>query len=121
MRSGASRPRGGRSLTPPRSHATLNRSSRLYDTLQPEDLQAAARKYFSDARLVVATLAHEALPAAIALSPPLDALRPAAPAAAFKRVQVASALPQLRLKLLFQAGPAPHPAGRGGLAGRAAA
>ncbi|MRR12635.1 insulinase family protein, partial [bacterium] len=46
-----------------REYGTLNELYRLYDTLTPEDLRAAAEKYVVDAGLVLTTLSHEAPPA----------------------------------------------------------
>ncbi len=45
-----------------RSYDTLNNVFRVYESLTPEDLDAAARKYFVDESLVVTTLAQEQLP-----------------------------------------------------------
>ena len=106
-----------------RSFDTLNAFYRVYDSLTPDDLQAAARKYFHDAGLVVTTLAREPLPAGIDRTPELTGLvpAPAAAAPAGKVIQVASALPQVRVKLLFRAGSAHDPAGKEGLATLAAA
>ena len=42
-----------------RSYGTVNRLYRVYDSLTPEDVQAAAKTYFTDANLVVATLSKE--------------------------------------------------------------
>ena len=55
-----------------RSYDTLNNLFRVYDALTPDDLLAAARRYFRDARLVQTTLSHEPLPEALAAAPPLD-------------------------------------------------
>ncbi|HEU5436628.1 MAG TPA: pitrilysin family protein, partial [Telluria sp.] len=54
-----------------RSYGTLNRYFRLVDSLTPADLQAAARKYLVDAGMVITTLSHEPLPAALTALPPL--------------------------------------------------
>ena len=106
-----------------RSFDTLNDFYRVYDALTPADLQAAARKYFDDTRLVVTTLARDPLPAGIDRAPSLSTLggAPAAEGAPAKVVQVPSALPQVRVKLLFRAGSAHDPAGKEGLAALAAA
>jgi zinc protease len=105
-----------------RSFDTLNAFYRVYDSLTPEDLQAAAGKYFTDAGLVVTTLAQGPLPAGIDRAPALASLvRASAAAASAKVIQVPSALPQLRVKLLFRAGSAHDPAGKEGLAALAGA
>jgi zinc protease len=107
-----------------RSYDTLNAFYRVYDTLAPEDLQAAAAKYFADPGLVVTTLSHDPLPAGIDRAPALASLvrGPAGSASgAAKVIQVPSSLPQVRVKLLFRAGSAHDPAGKEGLAALAAA
>ena len=106
-----------------RAYGTLNAFYRVYDSLTPDDLLAAARKYFTDAGLVVTTLARDPLPGIDKL-PALSTLE-RAPASvgggAAKVIQVPSALPQLRVKLLFRVGSAHDPAGKEGLAALAAA
>ncbi len=123
-----------------RSYDTLNVLYRQYDALTPDALLAAARAYLDDARMVVTTLSHEPLPAAIAATPALasfDAASPPAPADAADAPVPAptparppsgvgaisspfviqkSPSPLLRVKLLFDAGSAQDPAGREGLA-----
>jgi zinc protease len=104
-----------------RSFDTLNDYFRVYESLTPEDLQNTARKYFSDDRLVVTTLSHEALPAPIATPPSLAALAPATAEADLKVVPIKSLLPQLNLKILFRVGSAHDPKGQEGLAALTAA
>ena len=126
-----------------RSYDTLNVLYRMYDALTPDALLASARTYLADARMVVATLSHEPLPAPIAATPPLASFaatpapaRDAAPdaplpAPAHAPAGVApisspfviqkSPSPLLRVKLLFNAGSAHDPHGREGLATFAAA
>jgi zinc protease len=104
-----------------RSYDTLNDYYRVYESLTPEDLQAAARKYFTDERLVVTTLAHDTLPAAIATPPSLAAAAPATAEAELEVIAIQSPLPQLNLKMLFRAGSAHDPRGKEGLAALAAA
>jgi zinc protease len=100
-----------------RSFETLNHLYRVYDLLTPQDLQDAARRNFTDNRLVVTTLAKEALPAAIAATPPLTTFAPAtASASAIPLVLQRSPLPLLNVKLSFAAGSADDPAGKEGLA-----
>jgi zinc protease len=104
-----------------RDYDTVNRLYRLYATLTPEDLQAVARRYFVDRELVVTTLAHGELPAAIRTSPALASFAEAAPAADLAFVRARSSLPQLNIKLLFTVGSAQDPAGKEGLAALSAA
>jgi zinc protease len=105
-----------------RSYQTLNNLYGVYDALTPADIQAAARKYFTDAGLVVTTLSKEELPAAVAALPSLASLAPSsAPAASLPVVALPSALTQLNVKLLFSTGSAHDPKGKEGLAALAAA
>ena len=124
-----------------RSFDTVNAYYRTLESLTPADLQAAARKYFTDAGMIVATLSTAALPAGIQTAPALSAVKPAAafaPAAAtaappaapaapsasssgVRLVQQKSVLPQLNVKMLFTVGSAHDPAGKEGLAALTAA
>lgn len=127
-----------------RSFQTINTLYRVYDSLTPDDLLAAARAYFTDASLIVATLSHDPLPASIAKLPALASVAPsqafapaagaaAAPPAAAPVLATAPAsaalpvviqkspLPQLNIKLQFLTGSAGDPAGKEGLATLAAA
>ncbi|UGQ48640.1 M16 family metallopeptidase [Massilia endophytica] len=104
-----------------RSYGTLNRYIALMDTLTPADLQAAARKYLTDERMVVTTLSHAALPAAIGELPKLASFEPQAGKASFDMLVQKTALPQIRYKLLFAAGSAHDPQGKEGLAALTAA
>ena len=104
-----------------RSYGTLNNYYRLVDTLTPADLLAAARKYLVDDGMVVTTLSHQPMPAAMAVLPKLDDLAPKAANAAFDVLVQKSALPQIRFKLLFTAGSAHDPKGKEGLAALTAA
>jgi zinc protease len=116
-----------------RSYDTLNNYFRTLDEVTPDDLQAAARAYFTSNGLIVTTLAKDQLPSGIEQLPPLEAVNPAPapPAEAPRRVpplQLPSAvsnvavliqktaLPQLEVKLLFTAGSAHDPTGKEGLA-----
>jgi zinc protease len=120
-----------------RSYDTLNRVFQVYESLTPEDLQAAAKKYFTDERLVVTTLSEKPMPQAIQTPPALASLEPGRAAAAAagasaaaatasgagdpKMIQEKSQLPQLNIKLLFNVGSAQDPQGKEGLASFAAA
>ncbi len=108
-----------------RSYGTLNRLYRVYASLTPADLQAVAKKYFTDANLVVATVSQQPMPDAISKLPSLASLAPGAPetgsAADVDFVLQKTALPQLNVKLLFRVGSAYDPRGREGLSALAAA
>ena len=109
-------------------------------------MQAAARKYFTDAGLIVTTLSKEQLPEGIDRAPALGTVAPAAvftsalpapasvpgrqaaarqpahPGGAQPRVVLQiSVLPQVDAKLLFAVGSAHDPAGKEGLAALTAA
>lgn len=105
-----------------REFGTLNEVYRVYDSLSPEDLRAAAQKYVVDAGLVQATLSQEPQPPALAQLPALAAFAPAAGAPAdLAVVERPSPLPQVTFKLLFAAGSAHDPTGKEGLAALTAA
>ena len=102
-----------------RSFDTLNKAYRVYASLTPEDLLAAARKYFQDNRLVMTTLAHEKLPESIGKSAALATLEPKSQVrvgAGRELVRIESPLPQVVVKLLFPVGSAHDPKGKEGLA-----
>ncbi|MEO6323348.1 MAG: pitrilysin family protein [Thermoanaerobaculia bacterium] len=100
-----------------RSFDTLNQYFRVYATLTPADLEGVARQYLTDANLVQATLAKGALPEATAKVPGLASLEPKAPAAGdLELLQQKSPLPQLAVKILFNAGSSQDPKGKEGLA-----
>jgi zinc protease len=126
-----------------RSFDTIGELYRTYDRVTPEDIQAAARRYFVDAGLVQTTLAKEALPDAIATLASLASIPVAAPAplpqappkapgpepapdakaaagVSFEPLVQRSKLPQLNVKLLFRVGSAHDPKGKEGLAALAA-
>jgi zinc protease len=135
-----------------RSYSTLNNVYRLYASLTPEDLRSAAGRYFTDANLVVTSLANTPLPAALAQQPAIASLTPATVAvgtngnesgsalkaklaaiiaADMKNVPATlpkldileqkSQLPQIAMKLVFNAGSAYDPPGKEGLAALSAA
>ena len=99
-----------------RSYGTLNQHARLLDSLTPADLLAAGRKYLVDQGMVVTTLSHQALPAAMATLPTLASFDKQAGNASIEVLVQASKLPQIRFKLLFAAGSAHDPKGKEGLA-----
>jgi zinc protease len=100
-----------------RSYDTLNNFYRVYSSLTPDDLTAAARKYFIDESLVVVTLSNEALPAGIDKLPSLASLTPAVkPLESSRFIVQKTQLPELRVELLFDIGSAYDPKGKEGLA-----
>ena len=104
-----------------RSYATINQYYRLIDSLTPADLQAAARKYLTDERMVVTTLSNQPMPEAIATTPKLASLLPPVANVKFDMLVQKSSLPQIRYKLLFNVGSAQDPQGKEGLAALTAA
>ncbi|HLF56565.1 MAG TPA: pitrilysin family protein [Thermoanaerobaculia bacterium] len=103
-----------------RSFETLNELYRTYESVGPADLEGAARKYFVDAGLVQATLSHGELPAAIGEVPSVASLA-SETATELGAVVQRTPLPQLNVKLLFNAGSAHDPEGKEGLAALAGA
>ncbi len=99
-----------------RSYATINQFYKMIDNLTPADLQAAAKKYLSDDGMVVTTLSNTALPAGISALPKLASFTEVAANAKFDVLVQASKLPQIRFKLMFNAGSANDPVGKEGLA-----
>ncbi|MDQ6628464.1 MAG: insulinase family protein [Pseudomonadota bacterium] len=99
-----------------RSYDTLNRYYRVVDSLTPDDLSAAARRYLVDDGMVVTTLSNEPMPPAMAALPTLASLAPRSAAAPLGMLVQRSALPQIRFKLVFDAGSAYDPPGKEGLA-----
>jgi zinc protease len=125
-----------------RSYGTLNVYAHTMETVTPADVQAVARRYFTDAGLTVTTLSHDPLPPAIQQAPALATIRPAAafadtpapppvtalaagsPGAGGESLHLVlqkSLLPRLDVKLLFTVGSAHDPAGKDGLAALTAA
>ena len=94
----------------------------MFDALTPEDLLAAAARYFTDANMVVTTLSQEELPQALLGEPP--ALASYAPTSSSGPEVPVVSLPSksalLSIKLQFGAGSAHDPAGKEGLAALAA-
>ncbi len=103
-----------------RSFDTLNAYYKVYESLTPDDLVAAARRYFTDANLVVTTLSRPAMPAAFEKTPSLASFAASVPAATLTTLEQRSALPQLAVKLFFPVGSAHDPKGKEGLARLAA-
>jgi zinc protease len=108
-----------------RSYNTINNYYRVQSALTPKDLQAAAKKYFTDNNVVVTTLSNEPMPAAIAQLPTLASLTSAAKSNAaatsdLRVIEQKSPVPQVAFRLLFNVGSANDPAGKEGLAALAA-
>jgi zinc protease len=109
-----------------RSYDTANKYYRTLATITPADIQATARKYFTDANLVVTTLSKDALPEAIAKQPALSTFTSMASQSAegaARKIQFItqkSVLPNVMVKLLFTTGSAYDPKGKEGLAQLAA-
>jgi len=120
-----------------RSYETANNYYRTLDSLTPADVQAAAKKYFVDDSLIVATLSKDPLPPGIGKPAFLSSVKSAAAAASTPAAPPATAiavaaspgegakiplieqkspLPQLDVKLAFTVGSAHDPAGKEGLA-----
>ena len=121
---------------------TLNAIYRRYDAVTPEDVRAVANRYFTDAGLVVTTLAHgdlapEAMqagsvdevmllgiipgegieaPASEAVEVPRREAPTNAPAPAFEERLMRSSSPLVNVRFLFQTGAADDPEGQEGLA-----
>jgi zinc protease len=126
-----------------RSYKTVNNFYRTLESLEPADLQTTAAKYFTDAGLIVTTLSKDALPAAIAKAPSLQAgatSGTSAAAASSAHVNVPpmpapgaaveggvpierqkSPSPLINVKLLFNVGSAHDPTGKEGLSALTAA
>jgi len=101
-----------------RSYDTLNRLYELYASLTPEQLQEAARRHFTDRRLVVTTLAStEIEPAELPSVMEATEQGGASDERSEERFLVQrNASPQIVIKLLFLAGSADDPAELPGLA-----
>ena len=117
-----------------RSFGTLNNFYRTLESVTAADIQATARKYFTNAGLIVTTLARDPLPPGIATLPSLDGVQftrsqeggsapvevaslPSGSAAgSIATVLQKSVIPQLDVKLLFTIGSAHDPVGKEGLA-----
>ena len=105
-----------------RAYSTINEYYRVVDSLTPDDLLAAARKYLTDEGLVLTTLSTEPMPAGIAEIPKLASFAPAgAIAGKMDAIEQRTTFPQINFKLLFLAGSAHDPKGKEGLAALTAA
>ena len=105
-----------------RDFNTLNNYYRVYDSLTPADLKATAEKYFTDANLVITTLSKDPLDASIKTTPAISSFSKSSSAGSNIEVMLQkSPLPQINVKLVFNAGSAHDPAGKEGLAALSAA
>ena len=104
-----------------RSFETLNNLYAVYDALTPGALQDVARRYVTEANMVVTTLANDELPAALSEAPRLvSPLARAEDGSAPPIILLPSASALVRLKMLFETGSAVDPPGKEGLAQLAA-
>lgn len=93
-----------------RSVETLNNYFRLLDSLTPADLQTTAKKYFTEARMVVTTLSKDPLPENMRKLPALASFEsPSNNLPELPFVVQKSALPLLNIKRVFHAGSAFDP------------
>jgi len=104
-----------------RAFGTINEYYRVVDSLTPDDLLAAGRKYLTDDNMVLTTLSKEAMPAGIGEMPKLAAFAVKPSAVDLPAIVQKTALPQINFKLLFLAGSAHDPVGKEGLAALTAA
>ncbi|HEX4803009.1 MAG TPA: pitrilysin family protein, partial [Myxococcaceae bacterium] len=99
-----------------RSFDTLNKYYRLYDAVTPEDVLSVAKKYLTDAGMVVVTLSKQPMPEGIARLPSLASFAPKQSGPEIPLIVQQNALPQLNIKLAFRSGSANDPKGKEGLA-----
>ncbi|MCC7088719.1 MAG: insulinase family protein [Dehalococcoidia bacterium] len=102
-----------------RSYSTLNRLFQTIASLEIADLDAAARRYLTNANMVVALLSHEEPTAELLSAPDIQAAQPAG-VSAVRTIALPSASSLVRFKLLFETGSAYDPVGKEGLAALAA-
>ncbi|HEY0160618.1 MAG TPA: pitrilysin family protein, partial [Thermoanaerobaculia bacterium] len=105
-----------------RSYDTINNYFRALVATTPEQMQQVARKYFTDANMVVTTLSQQPLDTAMAKLPSIDAQStpPPTQAAQIRWLEQKSVLPNVMIKFLFTVGSAADPKGKEGLAQLAA-
>ncbi|HKS23236.1 MAG TPA: pitrilysin family protein [Thermoanaerobaculia bacterium] len=100
-----------------RSYNTINNFYRVQASLTPQDLQATAKRYFTNANLVVTTLWKGAgLTDNATGALPEPAAQTGTTTAPLHVIKQKSLLPQIETKLLFNVGSANDPAGKEGLA-----
>jgi len=99
-----------------RSFETLNKYYRLYDAVTPQDVLSAAKRYLTDAGMVVVTLSKQPMPEGVAHLPSLASFAPKPSSSEIPFTVQQNALPQLNIKLTFRTGSANDPKGKEGLA-----
>jgi zinc protease len=108
-----------------RTPETLNDLYRSYDAVTPEDVLAAANRYFVDRGRTVVTLAHEDPMVAAAATPSLDERVAAYAAGEPVELEVvampSASSPLVDVSFVFHAGAADDPPGKHGLAALTAA
>ncbi len=103
-----------------RTPETINRLYDVYQSVTPEDIRAAARKYFQDDGRTIVTLAGPASSSA-GTSGEADRSAATAPNAAASVVALPGKSPLVTFRIVFRAGAASDPAGKEGAASLAAA
>jgi zinc protease len=99
-----------------RDPESINKVYQLYDQVTPEDIQAAANKYFTDERMVTMTLAIGDLPETKNPSGSVDHLSIKKPVPELKLVVQKMDSPLVNFRLLFNVGAADDLPGKYGLA-----
>ena len=103
-----------------RSYNTVNNYYRRLANVTPKDIQDAAKAYFTEKGVVITTLSHDPLPAGIEKIAALQSMTSSSDAESaagdLRVITQKSVLPQVEVKLLFNAGSANDPAGKEGLA-----
>lgn len=101
-----------------RDPETINRTYRLYDTVNATDIMENANKYLTDKRLVVVSLSHDALPSIESKTGSIDKLVETEKLAVpeIKTILLKSESPLINFRILFNTGAASDPEGKEGLA-----
>jgi zinc protease len=101
-----------------RDPETINRVYRLYDSITPADIREKAAKYYTDKRLVVATLSKDPLPEIADNAGSIDAIVKSMEQAPpdIRVVLNRGQSPIINFRILFNTGAAHDPAGKEGLA-----
>ena len=110
-----------RSVQYDRRPEVLDETLATLDALTPDDLQAAAERWFTDRGRVTVTLSHQPMPEAIREEPQMErrtqALRARLGKGRWKVLEMPSDSPLVNLHLVFRTGAAFEPDGRRGVAG----
>ncbi|MFQ5603650.1 MAG: M16 family metallopeptidase [bacterium] len=101
-----------------RDPETINRVYQLYDSITAEDILEKANQYYTDQRLVVTSLAHEAMPETASKTGSIDELVNSAMQAPPKieSVLMRNDSPIINFRILFKVGAALDSVGQEGLA-----